>query len=58
MAGFLCEERLVNGDWRALERVLARLMDHNGFEDIKIVGIAVSPAYKPFMTIPALKLFG
>ena len=38
MAGFLCEERLVKGDWRALERVIARYMDHHGFEDVKLVG--------------------
>jgi superfamily II DNA or RNA helicase len=38
MAGFLCEERLAFGPWRALERVLARLLEHAGFHDVAVVG--------------------
>ena len=38
MAGFICEERLTYGPWSALERALARLVDHAGFSDVALVG--------------------
>jgi superfamily II DNA or RNA helicase len=38
MSGFLCEERLTFGPWQALERALARLVQHAGFQDVAIVG--------------------
>lgn len=38
MAGFVCEERLTFGPWPALERMLARLVEHAGFHDVAIVG--------------------
>jgi len=38
MAGFVSEERLAYGPWPALERMLARLVEHAGFKDVTIVG--------------------
>lgn len=38
MSGFICEERLTFGPWAALERMLARLVQHCGFKDVSIVG--------------------
>jgi superfamily II DNA or RNA helicase len=38
MPGFICEERLTFGPWAALERALARLIEHAGFGDVRIVG--------------------
>jgi superfamily II DNA or RNA helicase len=38
MPGFVCEERLTFGPWPALERMLARLIEHAGFSDVSIVG--------------------
>lgn len=38
MAGFVCEERLTFGPWPALERTLARLVEHAGFNDVQVVG--------------------
>lgn len=38
MAGFVSEERLAYGSWQALERMLARLIEHSGFKDVMIVG--------------------
>lgn len=38
MAGFVCEERLAYGSWQAIERMLARLMEHSGFTDVMMVG--------------------
>jgi len=35
---FLSEKRLKFGPWQALERGLARLLEHGGFKDVKIVG--------------------
>ncbi len=38
MPGFVCMERLTYGPWQALERMLARLLEHSGFKDVMIVG--------------------
>ena len=38
MAGFVCEERLTYGPWQAMERMLARMIEHSGFKDVMIVG--------------------
>ncbi len=38
MAGFVSEERLTYGPWQAIERMLARLIEHSGFKDVTIVG--------------------
>jgi len=38
MPGFICEERLTYGSWAALERSLARAIDHAGFTDVSLVG--------------------
>jgi superfamily II DNA or RNA helicase len=38
MPGFVCEERLTFGPWAALERMLARLIEHAGFRDVVVVG--------------------
>ena len=38
LAGFVCEERLTFGPWQALERMLARLLEHSGFDDVMVVG--------------------
>jgi superfamily II DNA or RNA helicase len=38
MAGFISEERLAYGPWQALERAVARLLDHWGFSDVAVVG--------------------
>jgi superfamily II DNA or RNA helicase len=38
MAGFVSEERLAYGNWAALERAIARLLEHTGFKDVGIVG--------------------
>lgn len=38
MSGFVCMERLTQGPWQALERMLARLLEHSGFKDVMIVG--------------------
>ncbi|MCU7933648.1 MAG: DEAD/DEAH box helicase family protein [Candidatus Thiodiazotropha sp. (ex Dulcina madagascariensis)] len=36
--GFLSKARLLKGPWQAFERDVARLMLHNGFEDVRLVG--------------------
>lgn len=36
--GFLNRLRLLKGPWQAFERDVARLMLHNGFEDVRLVG--------------------
>ena len=36
--GFLNSKRLIRGPWQAFERDVARLMIHNNFEDVRIVG--------------------
>ena len=38
MAGFVCGERLAYGSWQAIERMLARLIEHSGFTDVMLVG--------------------
>lgn len=38
MPGFISEERLTYGPWPALERALARAIEHAGFTDVSIVG--------------------
>lgn len=38
MSGFICEERLTYGPWAALERALARLIEHAGFTEVTLVG--------------------
>lgn len=38
MPGFICEERLTYGPWPALERALARAVEHAGFTDVSLVG--------------------
>ena len=38
MPGFISNERLAYGPWQALERVLARLIEHAGFGDVMLVG--------------------
>lgn len=38
MAGFVSEERLAFGPWAALERMVARLVQHMGFRNVQIVG--------------------
>lgn len=38
MAGFICWERFAYGSWEALERSLARLIQHAGFTDVSLVG--------------------
>ncbi len=38
MPGFVSMERLTYGPWQALERMLARLLEHSGFKDVMIVG--------------------
>jgi superfamily II DNA or RNA helicase len=35
--GFICEERLTYGPWPALERALARAIEHGGFTDVSLV---------------------
>lgn len=36
--GFLNPSRLLHGPWQAFERDIARLMLHNGFSDVRLVG--------------------
>ena len=36
--GFICEERLTYGPWSALERALARAVQHAGFTEVSLVG--------------------
>lgn len=38
MSGFVSLERLTYGPWQALERMIARLVEHGGFKDVMIVG--------------------
>lgn len=38
MPGFICEERLTYGPWAALERALARGVEHAGFTEVTLVG--------------------
>ena len=38
MAGFVSEERLTYGPWQAIERMLARLIEHSGFKEVMLVG--------------------
>ncbi len=38
MADFICVERLAFGPWPALERAIARLLEHGGFKDVLVVG--------------------
>jgi superfamily II DNA or RNA helicase len=38
VAGFVSEERLTFGSWEAIERMLARLIEHSGFKEVMIVG--------------------
>lgn len=38
MAGFVCVERLAYGPWQALERMIARLAKHAGFQNVTLVG--------------------
>lgn len=38
MNGFLNEQRLLHGPWKAFERDVARLLVANGFDDVRIVG--------------------
>ena len=38
MAGFVSEERLTYGPWQAIERMIARLLQHAGFKDVSVVG--------------------
>lgn len=38
MGGFVSKERLALGPWQALERALARLIEHAGFKDVTVVG--------------------
>lgn len=38
MANFVSEERLTYGPWQAIERMIARLMEHSGFTDVSLVG--------------------
>lgn len=38
MSGFICEERLTYGSWAALERCVARAIEHAGFTDVSLVG--------------------
>ena len=38
MPGFVSQERLARGPWSALERMLARLIEHSGFRDVMLVG--------------------
>jgi superfamily II DNA or RNA helicase len=38
MTGFLNEQRLLHGPWKAFERDVARLLVANGFDDVRIVG--------------------
>ncbi len=38
MPGFICEERLTYGPWPAIERALARAVEHAGFTDVSLVG--------------------
>ena len=38
MPGFISEERLTYGPWAALERAMARLLKHWGFQDVTLVG--------------------
>lgn len=38
MAGFISEERLTYSPWSALERALARAVQHAGFTDVALVG--------------------
>ena len=38
MPGFMSHERLAYGPWQAIERALARLLEHAGFDDVAVVG--------------------
>ena len=38
MAGFISEERLCFGPWPAMERTLARFIEHQGFNNVSVVG--------------------
>ncbi|MCY4462320.1 MAG: DEAD/DEAH box helicase family protein [Albidovulum sp.] len=38
MSGFVSVERLAFGPWQALERMVARLVQHTGFVDVALVG--------------------
>jgi superfamily II DNA or RNA helicase len=37
-AGFISDKLLLNGPWRAFERVIGRLLLANGFDDVRLVG--------------------
>lgn len=36
--GFLGKERIIHGPWQAFERAIARLLVHNGWEHVAIIG--------------------
>ncbi len=38
MSGFVCEELLTFGTWQAMERMVARLLEHSGFSNVMVVG--------------------
>ena len=38
MPGFISHERLAYGPWQALERALARMLEHAGFDGVALVG--------------------
>ena len=38
MTNFVSERRLLVGPWQAFERCIARMLEHGGFTDVKIVG--------------------
>ena len=38
MPSFVCEERLAFGPWAAFERMLLRLIQHAGYDDVSLVG--------------------
>jgi predicted helicase len=37
-SGFISDKLLLNGPWRAFERVIGRLLLANGFDDVRLVG--------------------
>ncbi len=38
MSGFVCEELLTFGTWQAMERMVARLLEHSGFSNVMVCG--------------------
>ena len=49
---FLSIERLEKGSWQAFERDVARLLQHGGFKDVKILFLSTPNGHKKGIFLP------